>query len=209
MDKKFAFRTVILHSLTHQLNTVVLAAKKTLIPAAPSRKVTTASFDAKNLGEIQLWQEFPLRPKQCRTITPEDREQAFHALCSFRESLEDERAAAQLLVLTLLAQVSDLCLENLPGIPIVNFGAVASFPKIVCGLLEAVQGPPMWGGKGWSLKRPWVLRPVVALGESVPSRLVGEYIGGRYKTKDGKRRFYLPFACVSLAFAPGLPASVM
>jgi hypothetical protein len=65
------------------------------------------------------------------------------------------------------AQIFDLAVGVLSGIPVLYLGTVSQFlSTIIVTLLRSVQGSELWEGKGWKLRRPWCIRPRISLGET-------------------------------------------
>ena len=118
--------------------------------------------------------------------------EAVHALLHFPGIFPSEAAPTHLLLLVLLAQVADLALPALPALPLVQLGSmVAAVPESIRLLLLAVQGPKLWGGRGWKLNRPWILKAEVPKMASVPSLNMFAYVGGHFN--EGKaEKFWLP-----------------
>ena len=134
--------------------------------------------------------------------------EAVHALLHFPEIFPTKEAPAHLLLLVLLAQVADLALPALPALPLIQLGSmVAAVPESIRLLLLAVQGPKLWGGRGWKLNRPWILKAEVPKMASVPSLNMFAYVGGHFN--EGKaEKFWLPYQNLAFAVSPGTPEQV-
>ena len=134
--------------------------------------------------------------------------EAVHALIHFPEIFPTKEAPAHLLLLVLLAQVADLALPALPALPLIQLGSmVAAVPESIRLLLLAVQGPKLWGGRGWKLNRPWILKAEVPKMASVPSLNMFAYVGGHFN--EGKaEKFWLPYQNLAFAVSPGTPEQV-
>lgn len=134
--------------------------------------------------------------------------EAVHALLHFPEIFPTKEAPAHLLLLVLLAQVADLALPALPALPLIQLGSmVAAAPESIRLLLLAVQGPKLWGGRGWKLNRPWILKAEVPKMASVPSLNMFAYVGGHFN--EGKaEKFWLPYQNLAFAVSPGTPEQV-
>jgi hypothetical protein len=134
--------------------------------------------------------------------------EAVHALLHFPEIFPTKEAPAHLLLLVLLAQVADLALPALPALPLIQLGSmVAAVPESIRLLLLAVQGPKLWGGRGWKLNRPWILKAEVPKMASVPSLNMFAYVGGHFN--EGKaEKFWLPYQNLAFAVSPGTPEPV-
>lgn len=134
--------------------------------------------------------------------------EAVLALLHFPEIFPTKEAPAHLLLLVLLAQVADLALPALPALPLIQLGSmVAAVPESIRLFLLAVQGPKLWGGRGWKLNRPWILKAEVPKMASVPSLNTFAYVGGHFN--EGKaEKFWLPYQNLAFAVSPGTPEQV-
>lgn len=134
--------------------------------------------------------------------------EAVLALLHFPEIFPTKEAPAHLLLLVLLAQVADLALPALPALPLIQLGSmVAAVPESIRLFLLAVQGPKLWGGRGWKLNRPWILKAEVPKMASVPSLNMFAYVGGHFN--EGKaEKFWLPYQNLAFAVSPGTPEQV-
>lgn len=134
--------------------------------------------------------------------------EAVHALLHFPEIFQTEGTPTHLLLLVLLAQVADLALPALPALPLIQLGStVSTVPDSVRQLLSAVQGPEVWGGKHWELKRPWILNANVPKMASVPSLSMFAYVGGHFSVGQAER-IWLPYQNLAFAVSPGTPEPV-
>lgn len=139
-------------------------------------------------------------------------------LCRFPEYFENMKTAAMLLLLILLSQVTHLFIGILPALPVIFLNAEPlGIAPVLKTLLNAVQGPDKWSGDDWNLRRPWIVQPRLALGDTKPSVSVIDYIGGYYiEFCEGKlyaldkkeRKFCFPFINSTFVLMPSLPASV-
>ena len=134
--------------------------------------------------------------------------EAVHALLHFPEIFPTKEAPTHLLLLVLLAQVADLALPALPALPLIQLGSmVAAAPESIRLLLLAIQGPELWGGKGWELERPWTLNAKVPKMASVPSLNMFAYVGGHSSVGQAER-IWLPYQNLAFAVSPGTPETV-
>lgn len=105
-------------------------------------------------------------------------------LLNFPKYVKHSESAAALLLLVLLSQVFHLLVEALAPFPIL---LLRISPTITCNvvspLLNAIQGPEGWAGKGWRLQRPWIIEPKLSFGETKLSASIIEYLGGVFKNK--------------------------
>ncbi len=151
------------------------------------------------------------KPQKVRHRKKKSYPDACLALCNFPDYTEDAKTAATLLLLVLLSQISYLLVGVIPSMPVIvlNTAFQAVLP-VLSALFHAVQGPELWKGQGRKLRRPWLVLPQLALGETKPSTAILDYIGGKITEYDGKhRRFCFPFVCSTAAFSPNLPLSTM
>lgn len=131
-------------------------------------------------------------------------------LCKFPECIEDAATAAKLLLLVLLSQVAHLMLDIAPMLPAICLDtSLGSAFNILGVLLPAIQGPEEWHGDDWRLLRPWIVRPRLSLCETMPSATLSDYIGGKFRTSEGKKRiFCYPYINSAMVLAPGLPSVI-
>lgn len=149
----------------------------------------------------------PITFKACKHLSWRE---ACQTLCRLPEYVEDSATAARLLLLVLLSQVAHLLVGVAPMLPAICLDKSSSGVSSILGvLLRAVQGPEEWCGDGWKLPRPWVVRPRLSLRETTPSIVLSDYIGGKLRTFEGKKRiFCYPYVDSTVVLAPGLPAAV-
>lgn len=141
--------------------------------------------------------------------------EAVTAWCDFPSCVEDEKAAAVLFLLTLISQVAHLLVGVTTGLPLLQLSCKpTAVYRVIHTLLCAFQGPEWWDGDNWTLLRPWFLRPHLAAGNTMLSADILSYIGGKIKLKKKytcslkKHKFWVPYACGSLALMPELPVAV-
>lgn len=131
-------------------------------------------------------------------------------LCNFPNYVENAEAAATLFLLVLLIQVAHLLVGIVTAMPAIylDCAPLAAVP-VLNALLQAIQGPDKWTGKGWKLQRPHIIRPQLSLSETRPSQNLQDYIGGTFKNCCGeKQKFHFPLICSSAVLLPGVPSSV-
>ena len=136
--------------------------------------------------------------------------EAVRRLLDFPNHVAEPRAGAKLLSLTLFAQASPLYTSLHTGpLPGIHLTGALSIPTSIGDILRAVQGPEKWAGDDWHLRRPWVLRARYRVGAAGPDADVYQYVGGKVEYFYGyKLKFWAPYACCALVFAPELPAPV-
>lgn len=173
-----------------------------LDPDTPSKACKQSIYD----DSIQLTREKV--PKRQSKKWDDWSKEAVHALLHFPEIFPSEAAPTHLLLLVLLAQVADLALPALPALPLVQLGSmVAAVPESIRLLLLAMQGPELWGGKSWELKRPWILNAEVPKMASVPSLNMFAYVGGHFGEGQAEK-IWLPYQNLAFAVSPGTPEQV-
>lgn len=132
------------------------------------------------------------------------------ALCSFPSCVENSQTAAVLFLLVLLSQVAHLLVGLIPAMPVVYLeGVTLSAVPVLRTLLQTIQGPEEWTGKGWMPRRPHIIHSRCSLQETKPSQSLWDYIGGTFENDIGKnRKFYFPILCSSVTLLPGVSPSV-
>ena len=132
-------------------------------------------------------------------------------LCSFPDCTENAESAATVFLLTLLSHVAHLSVGIIPALPAVILDCDAPAAVLpIQALLQAVQGPKQWRGEGWKLRRPHVVKPHLAMGETAPSVSLYDYIGGKFSNGAGKRRrFCFPIISSTIALMPNVPPPVV
>lgn len=146
-----------------------------------------------------------LKPKRHR------RSAACVALCNLPNYTENAKALAILFLLVLLSQVACFLVGLVPAMPVVHLDGVtlASVP-VLRTLLQAIQGPEKWSGKGWQLHRPHIIQPQLSLRETRTSQSLQDYVGGTFKDYCGEKwKFFFPIICSSTVFIPEIPFPVM
>lgn len=107
---------------------------------------------------------------------------ACRSLCNFSSYVENAVTAAILLLLVMLSQIDDLLVGIVPALPVLVLSTIPQTDNPVMGaLLRAIQGPEVWEGESWCLRRPWVIQPQISLRETRPSQSILDYIGGKFK----------------------------
>lgn len=194
------FRQVrILRQFT-QLSLYMKKENGSLIPAA-------GGSNAAGHGKTVKLKQYKYKKKVLKKM---DHHKVLLILCGFPELVEQSETAAKLLLLILMSQVFHFMAGVLPALPVLTLN---SPPQLACAiigpLLDAVQGPETWRGKGWCPRRSWIIHPQIALGETTLSTSIMDYLGGKCKDRKGKKReFYFPYIASSVLMMPGLPAAV-
>ena len=175
-----------------------------------NRKVSAASEKVKS--NVKLTHD-PRRKKSRKASKRKNRKsyrRAFLALCNFPNYVENAVIAAILLLLAMLSQIADLLVGIVPALPVLVLNTIPQTDDpVMRALLRAIQGPEKWKGKGWSLRRPWIIQPKISLRETRPSQSTIDYIGGKFKDELYRwRKFCFPFICSSMVLMPGIPPEV-
>ena len=133
------------------------------------------------------------------------------AFCNFPTLTESEQTASTILLFILLSQIAPLLLGVIPSLPVLSLPATdTQTAALLLGtLLQAIQGPEFWEGYDWKLKRPWIITPRTALGETKPSQSILDYIRGYFHDDYNEEQdFYFPYIGGSMVLMPGLPEIV-
>lgn len=134
---------------------------------------------------------------------------ACSAFCGFPRYVENEKSAAELLLLVLLVQIADLLVTQLSGMPLICLPAAPkAVSPVLSTILLSIQGPERWHGKSWNLRRPWIISPTLSFSETAPSSSITDYVGGKHKDYVGKSKFCFPYVNSAVALMPGLPDNV-
>lgn len=171
----------------------------------PQGKVGTTPVPEKPKEKIPLVQTWKKKASKRRYQTT-----SVNAFCCFPDLCENRSYAATLLVLVLLCQVSPFLIGDVPTMPIILLPAASkAVVPLLHTLITAIQGPEVWKGENWKLKRPWYIKPRPSLMETEYSPYIVDYIGGHYKKWDEtKRRFWFPYIGSTVILEPSLPVKI-
>ena len=160
-------------------------------------------------ANVKHVERIDLAAKEDKLSTKASRK-AIRQLLDFPHHLAEPQAGAKLLSLTLFAQASPLYTSLHTGpLPGIHLTGALSIPASIGDILRAVQGPEKWSGNGWHLRRPWVVQPLIRVGATSPETNTYRYMGGKAVQPYGPRvKFWAPYTCCAVAFAPDLPAPV-
>lgn len=148
------------------------------------------------------------KDKKVKKISGRD---ACLAFCNFPTLTEYEQTASMILLLVLLSQIAPLLLSVVPCLPVLCLSSAnTQTTALLLGtLLHAIQGQEHWEGYDWKLKRPWVIKARLSLGETRPSPSIIDYIGGSFHGDCGEEQeFCYPYIGCSMVLMPGLPDAV-
>ncbi|MBR2928344.1 MAG: hypothetical protein IKC24_04215 [Oscillospiraceae bacterium] len=148
------------------------------------------------------------KDKKAKKISGRD---ACLAFCNFPTLTEYEQTASMILLLVLLSQIAPLLLSVVPCLPVLCLSSAnTQTTALLLGtLLHAIQGQEHWEGYDWKLKRPWVIKARLSLGETRPSPSIIDYIGGSFHGDCGEEQeFCYPYIGCSMVLMPGLPDAV-
>ena len=112
-------------------------------------------------------------------------------------------------MLSFAAKINDKLNDSPAATPMIQLGAVKALPSVLPIVFEALQGPPVWEGVNWSLRRPWILCIQTGKFASVPSTSPMDYVGGKMRFRKKKVRFWLPYCNAVFALQPSVPTSVI
>ena len=160
-------------------------------------------------ANVKSAERIDLAAKEDKLSTKASRK-AIRQLLDFPNHLAEPQTGAKLLSLTVFAQVAPLHASLHTGpLPGIHLTGALSIPASIGDILRAVQGPEKWSGDGWHLRRPWVVQPLIRVGATSPETNTYRYMGGKAVQPYGPRvKFWAPYTCCAVAFAPDLPAPV-
>ncbi len=197
-------KSIKIHTASISLAVNMEKDNKVWLPIQPKRPNSRRKgADDSPKDTIELERDLPRK----RAKNSED---ACLTLCKFPMAVENERSAAELLLFILLAQVADLLVTQLPGLPALYIPAQSprTISPLLTALLASIQGPERWHGYNWELRRPWIIAPQLSLRETAPSRSITDYAGGKFQDYTGKKKFCFPYINAAMVLMPGLPSPV-
>lgn len=161
------------------------------------------------LTQVNLKKHSPFSKKFRQNMTSEDAQKAIHYLLELPSLVPDESFVAQAMMLSFAAKINDKLNDSPAATPIIQLGAVNALPSVLPIVFEALQGPPVWEGVSWSLRRPWILCTRTGKFASAPSTSPMDYVGGKMRFRKKKVRFWLPYCNAVFALQPSVPTSVI
>lgn len=161
------------------------------------------------LTQVNLKKHSPFSKKFRQNMTSEDAQKAIHYLLELPSLVPDESFVAQAMMLSFAAKINDKLNDSPAATPMIQLGAVKALPSVLPIVFEALQGPPVWEGVNWSLRRPWILCIQTGKFASVPSTSPMDYVGGKMRFRKKKVRFWLPYCNAVFALQPSVPTGVI
>lgn len=184
--------------------------KGTVAPYNPNSNKKSSSIDEEKLIEVTLEPSKKQYKHLRKALKRYSWEDALLTLEQLPDCFESSQAAASLVLLALLSKIATLLAGtlSLPLVPLDN-ASPAAF-QYAAKLLDMFQGPDIWSGTSYRLKRPTLVVPQKAFLVASYSCAVEDYIGGHYINHRGKERiFWLPYVNQAAVLSPELPASVV
>ena len=184
--------------------------KDTVVPHDPNNNKKHSVFDEEKLIKVTLEpskKQYKHIRKDLKRYSQKD---TLLALDQIPDCFENGQAAASLVLLTILSKTATLLagMLSLPLVPLDNVSPAAF--RYAAMLLNMLQGPNIWSGKDYCLKRPALVVPQKALLATSYSYAVEDYIGGYYTNYWGKKHtFWLPYVNQAAVLSPELPVSVI
>lgn len=171
-------------------------------PLADGRSVSSAT-------QIRLKRSSPFGNHFYEELTRETMQSAVQHLLELPSLVPDGSFVAQMIMLTLGAKINDRINDTPTAPPVIQLGAVSSVPAVLPLVFEVLQGPQVWEGRRWRLKRPWVLCSQMGKFSNAPSTTPLDYVGGKLRFHKKRLRFWLPYCNAVFAVQPSVPASVV
>ena len=184
--------------------------KGTVTPYNPNSNKKSSTVDAKKPIKVTLEPSKKQYKHLRKALKRYSQEDALLTLDQLPDCFENHQAAAPLVLLALLSMIGTLLAGTL-SLPLVllDNASPAAF-RYAAKLLDMFQGPSIWSGTSYRLKRPTLVAPRKALFAASYSCAVEDYIGGHYINHRGKERtFWLPYVNQAAVLSPELPASVV
>ena len=207
--KFFKFNVVTLFD--EQSFTLCQTVKKgTVAPYNPNSNKKSGSIDEEKLIEVTLEPSKKQYKHLRKALKRYSWEDALLTLKKLPDCFESSQAAASLVLLALLSKIATLLAGTL-SLPLVllDNASPAAF-RYAAKLLDMFQGPSIWSGTNYRLKRPTLVAPRKAFLAASYSCAAEDYIGGHYTNHLGKERtFWLPYVNQAAVLSPDLPAPVV
>lgn len=184
--------------------------KGAVVPYNPSNNKKHSAIDEEKLIEVTFGPSKKQYKRMIKNLKRYSQEDARLALDQLPNCFENEQSAASLVLLVLLSKIATPLVGTLsiPLLPLDN-ASPAAF-RYAAKLLDMIQGPDIWSGEGYRLKRPTLVVPRKPLITASYSCAVEDYIKGYYTDDRGKElTFWLPYVNQAAVLSPELPASVV